>query len=124
MGVNLPAHLVVIKSTMHYVGGVFQEYSETDILQMIGRAGRPQVSECFIALILSIARLVEAISAEETAMPGILLQHLVFKGLLILKLLLGNFYFEKEIYLLLYCPSKITASPCSGKRSEDYIWVM
>ncbi|KAK2540301.1 hypothetical protein Q9233_001173 [Columba guinea] len=43
MGVNLPAHLVVIKSTMHYVGGVFQEYSETDILQMIGRAGRPQV---------------------------------------------------------------------------------
>ncbi|NWI22765.1 HFM1 helicase, partial [Sula dactylatra] len=42
MGVNLPAHLVVIKSTMHYVGGVFQEYSETDILQMIGRAGRPQ----------------------------------------------------------------------------------
>ncbi|POI34487.1 hypothetical protein CIB84_001761, partial [Bambusicola thoracicus] len=43
MGVNLPAHLVVIKSTMHYVGGVFEEYSETDILQMIGRAGRPQV---------------------------------------------------------------------------------
>uniref|UniRef100_H3AR82 Probable ATP-dependent DNA helicase HFM1 n=1 Tax=Latimeria chalumnae TaxID=7897 RepID=H3AR82_LATCH len=44
IGVNLPAHLVVIKSTMHYVGGTFQEYSETDILQMIGRAGRPQVS--------------------------------------------------------------------------------
>lgn len=44
MGVNLPAHLVVIKSTMHYVGGMFEEYSETDILQMIGRAGRPQVS--------------------------------------------------------------------------------
>lgn len=43
MGVNLPAHLVVIKSTMHYIGGVFEEYSETDILQMIGRAGRPQV---------------------------------------------------------------------------------
>lgn len=45
MGVNLPAHLVVIKSTMHYVGGMFKEYSETDILQMIGRAGRPQVSD-------------------------------------------------------------------------------
>lgn len=43
MGVNLPAHLVVIKSTMHYVGGACEEYSEADMLQMIGRAGRPQV---------------------------------------------------------------------------------
>lgn len=43
--VNLPAHLVIIKSTAHYVMGVFQEYSETQILQMIGRAGRPQVFE-------------------------------------------------------------------------------
>ncbi|RMX38463.1 hypothetical protein pdam_00016776, partial [Pocillopora damicornis] len=41
VGVNLPAHLVIIKSTSHYVMGVFQEYSETQILQMIGRAGRP-----------------------------------------------------------------------------------
>ena len=33
--------------------GVFQEYSETQILQMIGRAGRPQVSEqeSFVLLI-------------------------------------------------------------------------
>ena len=44
--VNLPAHLVIVKSTMHYVGGMFQEYSESQILQMIGRAGRPQVCEC------------------------------------------------------------------------------
>lgn len=43
MGVNLPAHLVIIKSTQHYVLGVYQEYSENQILQMIGRAGRPQV---------------------------------------------------------------------------------
>ena len=43
MGVNLPAHLVVIKSTMHYIGGSCEEYSEADMLQMIGRAGRPQV---------------------------------------------------------------------------------
>lgn len=51
--VNLPAHLVIIKSTAHYVMGVFQEYSETQILQMIGRAGRPQVSEkeSFVLLI-------------------------------------------------------------------------
>jgi len=44
MGVNLPAHLVVVKSTQLYVMGCYQEYTETQILQMIGRAGRPQVS--------------------------------------------------------------------------------
>jgi len=43
MGVNLPAHLVVVKSTQLYVMGSYQEYNETQILQMIGRAGRPQV---------------------------------------------------------------------------------
>ncbi|NXI49512.1 HFM1 helicase, partial [Chloroceryle aenea] len=53
VGVNLPAHLVVIKSTMHYVGGVFQEYSETDILQMIGRAGRPQFDTSATAVIMT-----------------------------------------------------------------------
>ena len=52
MGVNLPAHLVVIKSTMHYAGGMFEEYSETDILQMIGRAGRPQVSDSFSLFVI------------------------------------------------------------------------
>lgn len=44
MGVNLPAHLVVIKSTTQYVSGSCEEYSEADLLQMIGRAGRPQVT--------------------------------------------------------------------------------
>jgi len=43
MGVNLPAHLVIIKSTQLYVMGCYQEYTETQMLQMIGRAGRPQV---------------------------------------------------------------------------------
>ena len=43
MGVNLPAHLVIVKSTQHYVLGSYTEYSETAMLQMIGRAGRPQV---------------------------------------------------------------------------------
>ncbi|KAI8504903.1 ATP-dependent DNA helicase MER3 [Branchiostoma belcheri] len=42
MGVNLPAHLVIIKSTLHYTCGMYEEYSELQVLQMIGRAGRPQ----------------------------------------------------------------------------------
>ncbi|XP_045147856.1 probable ATP-dependent DNA helicase HFM1 isoform X2 [Echinops telfairi] len=53
MGVNLPAHLVIIKSTMHYVGGMFEEYSETDVLQMIGRAGRPQFDSTATAVIMT-----------------------------------------------------------------------
>ncbi|XP_075917829.1 putative ATP-dependent DNA helicase HFM1 isoform X1 [Petromyzon marinus] len=54
MGVNLPAHLVIVKSTMHYTGGgMVQEYGETDILQMIGRAGRPQFDVSATAVILT-----------------------------------------------------------------------
>ncbi|XP_043112345.1 probable ATP-dependent DNA helicase HFM1 [Puntigrus tetrazona] len=53
MGVNLPAHLVVIKSTIHYVGGAYEEYSEADLLQMIGRAGRPQFDTTATAVIMT-----------------------------------------------------------------------
>ncbi|XP_068425051.1 probable ATP-dependent DNA helicase HFM1 [Clinocottus analis] len=53
MGVNLPAHLVVIKSTMQYVGGSCEEYSESDMLQMIGRAGRPQFDTSATAVIMT-----------------------------------------------------------------------
>lgn len=34
VGVNLPAHLVVLKNTLTYVGGSFEEYSDLEILQM------------------------------------------------------------------------------------------
>jgi ATP-dependent DNA helicase HFM1/MER3 len=43
VGVNLPAHLVIIKGTVMYNGKEMTEYSELDIMQMLGRAGRPQV---------------------------------------------------------------------------------
>ncbi|ODV84007.1 hypothetical protein CANARDRAFT_190594, partial [[Candida] arabinofermentans NRRL YB-2248] len=42
VGVNLPAYLVVIKGTKAWTSGTFSEYSELDVLQMMGRAGRPQ----------------------------------------------------------------------------------
>ncbi|KAH3665761.1 hypothetical protein OGAPHI_003949 [Ogataea philodendri] len=41
-GVNLPAYLVVIKGTNVWTNGSLKEYSELEILQMMGRAGRPQ----------------------------------------------------------------------------------
>lgn len=53
MGVNLPAHLVIVKSTQHYVDGTFKEYSEVQLLQMIGRAGRPQYDTSATAVIMT-----------------------------------------------------------------------
>lgn len=45
-GVNLPAHLVVIKSTQYYTRGRgYIEYTPSTMLQMVGRAGRPQFGE-------------------------------------------------------------------------------
>lgn len=53
-GVNLPAHLVVIKSTMCWqdVLGQYVPYSPLDVLQMIGRAGRPQFDREATAIIM------------------------------------------------------------------------
>ncbi|PSN45754.1 hypothetical protein C0J52_13790 [Blattella germanica] len=53
MGVNLPAHLVIIKGTQQYLNGSYKDYSETQILQMIGRAGRPQFDTSAVAVIMT-----------------------------------------------------------------------
>ncbi|XP_012940325.2 probable ATP-dependent DNA helicase HFM1 [Aplysia californica] len=53
MGVNLPAHLVIIKSTFFYNMGVVHEYSDMQLLQMIGRAGRPQFDTSATAVIMT-----------------------------------------------------------------------
>ncbi|RKP35955.1 P-loop containing nucleoside triphosphate hydrolase protein, partial [Dimargaris cristalligena] len=53
VGVNLPAHLVVIKSTRAYINSRYVEYSDLEILQMIGRAGRPQFDTSGVAVILT-----------------------------------------------------------------------
>lgn len=43
-GVNLPAHLVIVKGTEYYDGKLkrYVDMPITDVLQMMGRAGRPQ----------------------------------------------------------------------------------
>jgi ATP-dependent DNA helicase HFM1/MER3 len=53
VGVNLPCHLVIIKGTMSYQGGVMKEMSELDVLQMLGRAGRPQFDTSAVAVIMT-----------------------------------------------------------------------
>lgn len=53
MGVNLPAYMVVLKG-VHKCTGRSQtnELSETELLQMTGRAGRPQFDDHGVAVIL------------------------------------------------------------------------
>ena len=53
-GVNFPAHLVVIKGTEYFDGktGRYVDIPVTDVLQMMGRAGRPQFDTHGVACIL------------------------------------------------------------------------
>ncbi|OQR87110.1 DEAD/DEAH box helicase [Achlya hypogyna] len=55
VGVNLPAHLVIIKSTQIYNGGSdgFLEQSQASIVQMLGRAGRPGFDTSATAVIMT-----------------------------------------------------------------------
>lgn len=53
MGVNLPAYLVIIKGTSIWNNSDYKEYSNLDILQMIGRAGRPQFEKEGCAIIMT-----------------------------------------------------------------------
>jgi len=54
-GVNLPAHTVIIKGTQMYSPekGKWVELSPLDILQMVGRAGRPQYDKTGEAIVLT-----------------------------------------------------------------------
>lgn len=62
MGVNLPAHLVVLKGTRRYCSADenpdhvrgYKEYDKSACLQMIGRAGRPQFDTEGVAVIMTL----------------------------------------------------------------------
>jgi Sec63 Brl domain/Helicase conserved C-terminal domain len=55
MGVNLPAHLVVIKGTKAWRGSCngYQDIDDATLLQMIGRAGRPGFDTSGTAVIMT-----------------------------------------------------------------------
>lgn len=61
-GVNFPAHFVIVKGTEFYDGKLkrYVDMPITDVLQMMGRAGRPQYDNMGIALIM-VRNLVENI---------------------------------------------------------------
>ncbi|KAL0699137.1 hypothetical protein Bca4012_055259 [Brassica carinata] len=54
-GVNLPAHTVIIKGTQVYnpEKGAWMELSPLDVMQMLGRAGRPQYDQCGEGIIIT-----------------------------------------------------------------------
>ncbi|KAF3160446.1 Sec63 [Orbilia oligospora] len=53
VGVNLPTHLVVIKNTVSWQGCQMREYLDLEVMQMVGRAGRPQFDTTGIAVIMT-----------------------------------------------------------------------
>ena len=54
-GVNLPAHLVIVKGTQFFDAKIegYKDMDLTDVLQMLGRAGRPQFDTSGVARIFT-----------------------------------------------------------------------
>ncbi|RYC63788.1 Nucleoside-triphosphate phosphatase [Xylaria longipes] len=83
VGVNLPCHTVVLKGTNHYTDNGPQEYTDLDVMQMLGRAGRPQFDNSATAIIMtrlaSVQRYKKLVSGEElleSTLHRNLLEHL------------------------------------------------
>ncbi len=54
VGVNLPCHMAIVKNTVTYQqAGGCKEYSDLEIMQMLGRAGRPQFDDSAVAVIMT-----------------------------------------------------------------------
>uniref|UniRef100_A0A915DVJ2 SEC63 domain-containing protein n=1 Tax=Ditylenchus dipsaci TaxID=166011 RepID=A0A915DVJ2_9BILA len=53
LGINVPAHLVIVKGTEFFDGKTskYVDFPVTDVLQMIGRAGRPQYDDSAVAVV-------------------------------------------------------------------------
>ncbi|KXX76301.1 ATP-dependent DNA helicase MER3 [Madurella mycetomatis] len=55
VGINLPCHTVVLKGTVGFTDERLEEYSDLEVMQMLGRAGRPQFDDNAAAVILTRA---------------------------------------------------------------------
>ncbi|KAJ2009229.1 ATP-dependent DNA helicase MER3 [Coemansia thaxteri] len=52
IGVNMPAYMVIVKGTKGYADNNYAEYTMSEVLQFIGRAGRPHLSTELVRWIL------------------------------------------------------------------------
>lgn len=83
-GVNLPCHFVIIKNTVGYQGDGCKEYSDLDVMQMLGRAGRSQFDTSAVAVIMTrqdkVGRYEKMVSGQEILESRLhlnLIEHLV-----------------------------------------------
>ncbi|KAL7621826.1 ATP-dependent DNA helicase MER3 [Parahypoxylon ruwenzoriense] len=83
VGVNLPCHTVVLKGTTGYCEDKLQEYSDLEVIQMLGRAGRPQFDDSAVAIIMTKAgnvdrykRMISGEEALESTLHRNLVEHL------------------------------------------------
>ncbi|KAJ6161010.1 hypothetical protein N7470_004406 [Penicillium chermesinum] len=83
VGVNLPCHLVIIKNTVGWQEGGCKEYSDFEMMQMLGRAGRPQFDDSATAVILTrkhrvdhYEKLVSGTESLESCLHLNLIEHL------------------------------------------------
>lgn len=68
VGVNLPAQFVVIKNTVAWqTGNAFKELCDLEVMQMLGRAGRPQFDRSAVAVIMTRQ---EKVSHYQNLMSG------------------------------------------------------
>ena len=69
LGVNLPCHMVIIKNTVSYQDDCIREYADLEIMQMLGRAGRPQFDSTAVAVIITkqekVKKYEKLVSGEE-----------------------------------------------------------
>ncbi|KAJ8087976.1 ATP-dependent DNA helicase MER3 [Marasmius tenuissimus] len=83
VGVNLPAHTVVIRGVHTFQNNAMVEYSDLDVMQMLGRAGRPQFDKEGVAIIIcevelehKYRSLVQGKSIVESSLQNNLAEHL------------------------------------------------
>ncbi|KAJ9614520.1 ATP-dependent DNA helicase MER3 [Cladophialophora chaetospira] len=69
VGVNLPCYLVILKGTCTWTDTGFKELADLEVMQMLGRAGRPQFETSACAVILcrkeKVSRYEKMVSGEE-----------------------------------------------------------
>ncbi|KPI40706.1 ATP-dependent DNA helicase MER3 [Cyphellophora attinorum] len=69
VGVNLPCYLVVLQGTTTWATNAMQSYSDLEVMQMLGRAGRPQFEQSACAVILTreqhVSRYQKMVSGQE-----------------------------------------------------------